>query len=296
VPPANDESYLPRIIEICRREGVQIIMPGSHMELQVLSQNRDAIRKQTGAFVMASPSDVLARTEDKWELVRQLEAGGFAFPRSALPGDPAGLGIFLSQITFPCVVKDRFGSGSRGFGVANNKWQLDSLVRVTPNPMVQEYLHPDDQEYTVGVFLCSDGKAAASIVMRRELDLGMTFRAQILADSYLGAYCERVAEHLGCMGPCNVQLRLTDRGPVVFEVNPRFSSTTSARPLYGYNDAEMCIRHFVLGHEIERPAIRSGRLYRVIEDVFIEDDAYCRLERFGRVEKDAPSSARPFEP
>jgi carbamoyl-phosphate synthase large subunit len=168
--------------------------------------------------------------------------------------------------------------------VARDERQLEYLVSTIPNPVIQEYLCPDDQEYTVGVFLCSDGQPAASIVMRRQLHFGMTWRAEVLPDSPLGPYCERILAGSGCVGPCNVQLRLTDRGPVAFEINPRFSSTTSARSYYGYNDPEMCIRHFVLGESIPRPVIRSGRFFRVIDEVFVDDDAFVWLERTGRIE------------
>src|SRR5437868_6246021 len=91
-----------------------------------------------------------------------------------------------------------------------------------------------------------------------------------------------------CLGPMNVQLRLTARGPVVSEVNPRFSSTTSASPHYGYNEAEMCIRHFVHREEIVRPKIRSGRFFRVVEEVFVSEEELEALSAKKRIENNKP--------
>jgi carbamoyl-phosphate synthase large subunit len=85
-------------------------------------------------------------------------------------------------------------------------------------------------------------------------------------------------KNLNCIGPANVQLRVTARGPVVFEINPRFSSTTSARPLFGYNDVEMSIRNFMLNQPVERPQIKGGRFLRMIQDVYIPEETFEQVK------------------
>ena len=195
-----------------------------------------------------------------------------------LPGDATQFAEFLQRVPYPYIVKDRLGGGSQGLGIARTQRQLDWLVETIPNAVVQEYLYPDDEEYTVGVFISTSGKAVASIVMKRQLGLGMTSKAQVLVDSTLGSCCERVMETMGALGPANVQLRLTPRGPVVFEINPRFSSTTSARAHYGYNEPEMCIRHFLFQEEIKRPQLVGGRFFRVINDVFVAESDFVKLQ------------------
>lgn len=284
VPPAKDEGYLPQIINICQQENIHIIMVGGMVEMRLLAQYEELIKAQTGAFLVASTPKSLRQMEDKWALASYLARAGFDFPSSVLPHDEVELERLLGQVPYPYVVKDRFGGGSQGLGVARNRSQLDYLIATIPNPVVQEYLYPDDEEYTVGVFIGSNGRAMASIVMKRELGLGLTAKAQVLPESDLGQYCERVLEGIGCLGPANVQLRLTASGPVIFEINPRFSSTTSARAYYGYNEAEMCIRHFILSEPIRRPLIRGGRFFRVIEDVFVNNAVYEAVKREGKIE------------
>jgi carbamoyl-phosphate synthase large subunit len=46
----------------------------------------------------------------------------------------------------------------------------------------------------------------------------------------------RIAKGLNLVGSINVQLRLTSKGPIVFEINPRFSSTVFFRHLMGFDD------------------------------------------------------------
>ena len=47
---------------------------------------------------------------------------------------------------------------------------------------------------------------------------------------------EFVAHRLQLRGSINVQLRKTTRGPVIFEINPRFSSTVMFRHQLGFTD------------------------------------------------------------
>jgi len=284
VPSAEDSDYLPKIIDICKREGVQLIFVHGQIERHILAQNRDVILSETGAFVVTPSKEALREVEDKWELTRHLKRRGFDFPRSVLPTDQPGFLQFLEESRFPLIVKDRFGWGSRGIGVAKNTRDLDYFLATIPNPVVQEYVGREEEEYTVGVFVDAAAKAVASITMRRELGFGLTMKAEVVPDSEIGAYCEKVVEGSGCLGPTNVQLRMTARGPVVFEINARFSTTTSARCYYGYNEADMCVRSFILRETITQPAIRAGRFVRVIEDVFIDDQALAVLVRDGRIE------------
>lgn len=279
VPPAKDAAYLDRILEICQLENIHIVMVGGIAEMRVLLKHKAQILAQTGAFVVGSSIEALQVMEDKWKLTQALQQHGFDYPRSVLPDDQAGLEKFLAEYTFPVIVKDRMGAGgSTGVGVAHDKDKLAYLLQTIPNPMMQEYLYPDDEEYTVGAFIGTAGKSCGSIVMKRQLGLGMTFKGEVLPNSALGEYGERILAALKCEGPANLQLRLTKRGPVVFEINPRFSSTTSARAYYGYNEPEMCIRSFILNEQIERPQIKSGRFFRVIEDVFVNEVDIAKLE------------------
>jgi carbamoyl-phosphate synthase large subunit len=291
VPPARDESYVERIIEICRAEQIDIIMVGGIVEMQVLSNKKEYIKAQSGAYVVSSSPEALHVMEDKWELSQALCRAGFDYPRSVLPENRQGLKQLLDEYKFPYIVKDRLGAGgSTGVGVARDMKQLYYLIETIKNPVVQEYLHPDDQEYTVGAFIGADGRGKGSIVMIRQLGLGMTFKGQVLPGSPLGEYGERILEALGCEGPANLQLRLTERGPVVFEINPRFSSTTSARAHYGYNEPEMCIRSFVLREELKRPEITNGRFFRVIEDIFIKEHDFEEAHSKGIIRKPPTAS------
>jgi carbamoyl-phosphate synthase large subunit len=107
-----------------------------------------------------------------------------------------------------------------------------------------------------------------SICMRRELAAGNTYKAWVVTQPEVQAESLRVIAALGIRGPCNVQLRLTARGPVTFEINPRLSGTTAMRAHFGYNEVDMAIRSFLLGEQLQLPTITPGTALRFWDEMY----------------------------
>ena len=80
-----------------------------------------------------------------------------------------------------------------------------------------------------------------------------------------------IGKSLKPRGMLNVQLRMTERGPVPFELNCRCSGTTAIRAHFGYNEPEMLIRHYVLGENIKTPEIKYGKAYRYWNETYKEN-------------------------
>jgi len=58
--------------------------------------------------------------------------------------------------------------------------------------------------------------------------------------------CEKIALALGARGAINIQCRVSGQKVFPFEINPRFSGTTSLRAMVGYNEPDVLIRNHVL--------------------------------------------------
>ena len=65
-------------------------------------------------------------------------------------------------------------------------------------------------------------------------------------------------------------MRLTERGPVTFEINPRFSTSTGMRAHFGYNEVEMAIRDLVLHERVPVPEVRPGIALRFWEEMYLD--------------------------
>jgi len=265
---AEPEAYVAAMKRVCAAERATLILPGSDRELAVLSAAASELREATGAIVVASAPEVLQIGLDKAETSRFLEAAGLAFPRTSLLTDDACVARLVEDLGFPLIGKPCRGSGSRGLFKVRS-WEDVRYLRTLGTEMVlQEYLEPDDAEFTVAVYTQRDGQQAGSICFKRELVAGNTYRAWVDQEPAVLRESEAIVRALRPSGPCNIQLRLTARGAVAFEINPRFSGTTAMRAHFGYNEVEMAIRDFGLGEPVPAPVIRPGIALRFWDEVY----------------------------
>ena len=152
-----------------------------------------------------------------------------AVPRSFLPNK----NFFEKKISYPLVVKPRKGSTSKNIFVVKNIKQLKKAIKICQSPIIQEYLEGD--EYTCGsIFL--KNKLISVICLRRFLKDGNTSIAFLENNFLLKNYISKITEILKPYGPMNFQLKFTKNGPMIFEINPRFSGTTPIREKFGLNE------------------------------------------------------------
>lgn len=273
LPHCSDtEAYLREVGRVCTGAAVKLILPGSEKELLVLSQNAARIFAESGATVVGSSPEGLRIALDKWETCRFLEQAGLNFPAYARAECADEVDRLVETFGFPLIAKPRHGTGAIGFAKVQSQADL-VRVRESSRPMVlQEYLLPDEEEYSVEVYTRRDGEQVGSISYRRgQLIAGDTFKAYVAQNEPALAEAARVARALQPLGPCNVQMRVTARGPVTFEINPRFSGGVSMRAHFGFNEVEMALRE-VRGEVVPAPRITSGWAMRFWEEIYYDDD------------------------
>jgi carbamoyl-phosphate synthase large subunit len=266
------EAYLAEMRKVCAAEQVRLIFPGSEKELDLLALHADALRAEIGAIVVGSRPDVLRVAMHKWETCRFLERAGLNFPRYARLEAGDEVERLVAECGFPLIAKPCRGTGARGLAKVTSWKEIESLRESGVEMVVQEYLQPDEEEYSVEVYTLKDGRQVGSIAYRRQhMVAGDTYKARIVSNTAVQAEAEKVAAALGTAGPCNVQLRLTERGPVTFEINPRFSGGVSLRAHFGYNEAEMALRDIVLDEPVPAPVVRRGVALRFWEELYVEE-------------------------
>lgn len=265
VPMANDKEYINRMLEIIDIERPDIVLIGTDVELFVFSEYKDRTEKQYDTKVLVSSRRVIEIADDKWLTYEFLKNNGLEFPESCLPGDEKAL---IRKIGFPLIVKPRVGARSIGVYKVNNLQELDEALSKVENPIIQECVGTEDDEYTAGVIVF-DKKAKASIVMKRDLRDGNTFRAYAEPYSEFNKYLEQVAEKLNAYGPVNLQFRVSENKVKIFEINCRFSGTTYFRALSNLNEVEMCIQYLLQNKEILQPEIKPVSILRYYDEVVI---------------------------
>lgn len=283
---AHEDAYLGELRRVCVEERVQLVFPGSEKELDLLARHAEMLRAETGAIVVASPPEGLRVALDKWETCRFLERAGLNFPRYARLGVAGEVEQLIEACGFPLIAKPCRGTGARGLAKVTSRGEIEALRESGVEMVVQEYLQPDEEEYSVEVYTLQSGAQVGAISYQRQhMVAGDTYKARIGGNAAVEAEACAVAAALGARGPCNVQLRLTTRGPVTFEINPRFSGGVSLRAHFGYNEAEMALRDLALGEPVPPPSVRRGVALRYWDELYVEELDGARHE--AGVEKNA---------
>lgn len=303
VPPATDSGYLEHMLEICATHAARAVFAGSEPELRVLARGRDEFESR-GIFLPINPTEVIETCLDKDLTMRFLASHGFCVPRSVRIDDQSQ----LDAVDFLPVVLKPFigGGGSADVAIAQNRNELLAFGRYLlasgRRLIAQEYIGTPDSEFTVGVLTSMTGELINSIAVRRLTMSALgnrvkvpnrTGRAELgkllvissgISQGEIGPYpevtatCELIAATLGSRGPLNIQCRFVDGRVVVFEINPRFSGTTSLRAMVGYNEPDVLVREALLGEVVPRRfPYRSGIILRGLEETLMPPQVHEEL-------------------
>ena len=278
-PWAHEAGFLEWLTATCQTEHVDAILSGNEHVLRTLAAHKAQIEAETKAVCLVSDARVLEIGDDKLLTCQWLEEHAFRTPRHAAAEDNDALDTLARECGYPLIANPRIGGGAIGLLKVADEEDLAYVHRKT-GYLVQEYLGDDDSEYTVGCFVDRHGAVRGSIAMRRTLLSGTTYRALLGDFPEVRKEAERISTALRPMGPCNVQLRMTERGPICFEINPRFSGTAPLRAHYGFNEAEAALRHYVLGEDVpELPRVTEGIALRYWNEIYPAAEAHRLLER-----------------
>lgn len=268
IPFANDPSYVGRIEALLDEHRPHALIPGTDVELSIFAKHRAAWEERFRTHVVVCSPEVVAIADDKYLTFQFMRKAGFDAPESCLPGEEEAL---IAKVGFPLIVKPRIGARSVGVNVARDRAELARAIASVQGPVIQELIATDKHEYTAGAIVF-DGECHATIVMRRDLRDGTTYRAFVEDHPALRATVARVAEALGAHGPVNFQFRLDGDRVRVFEINARFSGTTPLRKLAGFNEVEMVLAHLVNGAPVIQPKIEPMTILRYWTEQVVRPD------------------------
>lgn len=243
LPRAEDDEYPESLSQLVHEHAVDAILPLSEAELG--RWVRDGLTACAGVPLLMANARVVEVGLDKLLTARVLAEAGIPMPWTQPAGPDASPSL-------PCFFKPRRGAGSKQAFTCRTEQDAHYLAMRYPDGVFQELLEPDDRELTCAVYRTQDGRIAVLQLLRR-LAGGLTGWARVMDDPAVSALCIRTAEVLDLRGSMNVQLRMTDKGPRIFEINPRFSSTVLMRHQIGFQDVIWTIeewrgRGVMLGH------------------------------------------------
>ncbi len=260
-------AYVNALRSIVAEHRVRLVLPTPDAELDLLPSYRDEFVDDLGCRIVINAAAEMERFHDKWLAYQWYREHDIAAPCTVRADRPNELAAFLTVVGYPVILKPRRGGGSRSLFEIRDRGELDRATPVVHDPIVQPLIGSDEAEFTAGTFRTPDNRVL-TIVMRRKLKFGLTWRAEIVEDPALHEFCRRVIRKTQLEGVNNVQFRMTSNGPQVLEINPRFSSTTGMRAHFGFNEVELAVRQYVLGERVTQPVIRGGSAQRFMHEEY----------------------------
>jgi carbamoyl-phosphate synthase large subunit len=269
-PPTRSPDYADWLAAVVRDHGIDLIIPGIEQDVTWLAA---AVRAGTvpGCAIALNNPALIALAGDKIAFDHFLrQSGDPARIPGATEGDFAGL---AQDLGVPFLLKPRHGYAGKGIlRIADAAGFAPHADRLGDVYLAQKIIGDDDAEYTVSAF-CRAGAVLAAIALQRHLSPeGATLRARTTDAAPFLPAMTRLARSLGAEGPTNFQFRIADGQPWLMEINPRISSATSLRAAFGYNEAQMCLDHYLFRRPVTQPALRPGHAIRYIEDIIRHDD------------------------
>jgi len=279
VSRSADPRFFSEIVRILRREKIDILLVGSDEEIKFFAKNKKRIESSTGSFVLASNESISRIGYDKWYTYLFCRSRQIPFPATFLKSHAEDVNAFIRKNGFPIIVKPRVGYGSKNVFKVHNKQELKVFLDRVPNAVVQEFIGSDHEEYTASSFVLENRKIFSTIIFRRILSAGATYKAEVVQDRKMRKKIEAIVNKLAPLGPCNVQFRMHRNRLIPFEFNVRFSGTTPIRSYLGFNDVEMALRHFVLQVKLKQPKIKKAVAFRYWNEIIAMGQSFKSLSK-----------------
>lgn len=295
VPAVKDPTYADVLLDICKKEKVDIFFPQMSAELPVLLENISRF-DDAGIKVSITRNDSLYIANNKLKLFEFMKENNIPVSKFAVISSLDDFDKAIREVGYPekpVCVKLTESSGARGVRViddSKSRYHIfahekpDSFyisyedMKKTledaddfPELMVMEYLSGDEYD----VDLIADNGKVLYMAGRRNPVMVMSITQESVLEKNEEAYriAEQVVEKLGLDGVIGIDYKFAEDGSCrLLEINPRIDATVSIFAAGGLNLPYLCIKK-MLGEELPEVDVRYGtRLKRRYLEMFTDQE------------------------
>ena len=281
-PLIYDAYYIPFLLDYCKKEAIDLLIPLFDIDLPVLAAHREAFQKQ-GTLVVTADLEAVTICNDKWKSREFLQNLGFAQPKSWLTPKDALEAVHSGEVHFPLMVKPRWGMGSLELFTADNEEELALFfekcrrqightylkyeARQDANAcvMIQEKL--SGKEYGLDVMNDLSGKTyAVSVKKKTAMRSGETDEAVTVDEPELAALGRKLGTALRQRGNLDVDVFLANGKWYVLEMNARFGGGYPFSHAAGVN-LPLAIVKWALGQDVQESLLSAKPGVRACKDI-----------------------------
>ena len=218
LPVQIDDNYAKKILEICRKDKIDIVVPLIDPELNFFARKRKYFF-DIGTFIMISSPQVIDICMNKWKTYQFFKKNNILCPKTWL-----GSSFNRGEFKEPVIIKPCKGSASKNIFICKTFKELLRFEELfNDDYIVQEFI--DGYEVTVDVFATENGECVEAVQRRRlkarggEVERGVTQK-----DPIIFKIIKKIVKTLKPLGVINIQfiIDIENNAYYVTEVNPRF--------------------------------------------------------------------------
>lgn len=267
VPRIKDWSYIPALLEICKEETVDCLIPTIDTDLLLLAENKSRF-EAVGTKVLISAVDKVKLCRDKNFTADYFHSLGLKSPRSVNTVEKYEDEIEKGRAGFPAFIKPKDGSSSIDAYKADNLEDLRVYAEKIGDYIIQPYI--SGREFTIDIFCDYDGNPVY-ITPRERLAVraGEVLKTRITQDDTMIAEMQTLIRDFKPCGQITIQLiRETATGDDYYiEINPRFGGGAPLSIKAGADSAKALIR------------MVSGERLDYVEKAAKDDAVYSRFDQ-----------------
>ena len=236
-PLIYDEKYIPFLVKYCKENAIDIIISLFDIDLLMLAKHKKEF-ENIGTNAIVSDAAFVEVCNDKWLTYEYLKKEGFKTPETYLSIEKVKKDIEKGGLTYPIVVKPRYGCGSISVSIVYDEEDLIYLTKRTNKEIENTYLKYESlatgnkviyqeflegQEY--GADVINDLKGhVQNVIIRKKIAMrsGETDIAEVVDEPVIKDVLFKlgtVTKHIANMD-CDVFC--VDGVPYILEMNARF--------------------------------------------------------------------------
>ena len=145
-PNIYDNDYIDSLVEYCKKNKIDAIMSLFDIDLVVLGSSEKRF-EEIGVTLVHAPLKTLKICNDKWLTFKFAQEINIATPKTYLSIEDALKEIESKRVYYPLIIKPRFGMGSIGLYVVDNREELQVLYNKCKNEVFNSYLKYESADF-----------------------------------------------------------------------------------------------------------------------------------------------------
>lgn len=236
-PLIYDKNYIPFLIQYCKNNKIDIIISLFDIDLLMLAKHKKEF-EDNGTKVIVSDPSIIEMCNDKWKTFCYLRDNGFETPRTYLNIEDVLVQIKSGSLSFPIVVKPRFGCGSISISIAYDEEELRCLTKRAIREIESSYLKYESdakvekviyqellsgQEYGADIINDLEG-ITQNVIVRRKIAMrsGETDIAELVDCPVIKNVLLNLGKKTRHLANMDCDIFLINNVPYILELNARF--------------------------------------------------------------------------